>query len=223
MMQAESTNTLSDFRAGRLATYSIAAGALGVGASHTNAEVVDFIVDEGIDVGSGFFQDIDANLDGFADIRVKNYLLSGVQYIGVTVSYFPGQVVGFQPGLAYASNLAPGTLIDSSNIGPTFFGSLAYGAYNPNAQFLDVEDGFLGFSFPANGNTYYAFLQIDTDSSTNSLFIEDGAFESVPGVGIEADAEAVRFIPEPTSLAMLAAGAAGLLGYRGRRGGTARD
>jgi hypothetical protein len=200
----------------RRVAYSLAAGAAAAttcGAPDANAAIVYSGIQN---YNIPLYNAITFNLDGdaFGDIKLKNYFYLNPgphSYQGATVSYFPGQLVGFQPGLAYVSALAEGFLIDAASVGPTFYGSMANGAYNPLAEFNNVTDAYIGLSFPTGGNTHYGWIRVDVNNAANTFVVKDWAYESVPGAGIRAG-----HIPEPGTLGLLAAGATGLLALRRR-------
>lgn len=197
-------------RAVRLAAYAMAAGS----ATAASAEVV-YSGPQNLSIALGFSQSIDLNLDGSNDIELKNFIFGGGNYQGATVNYFPGRLVGFNAGpnnFAYVAALAEGTEIGPGNIGPTFFGSLAYGGANPNAQFNDVTDAFIGLSFPALGPTYFAWIRVDVNNARGTFLVKDWGYENTDLKPIAAGAG----IPEPSTLALLAAGAAGVALWRRR-------
>ncbi len=84
--------------------------------------------------------------DAYGDVTLKNYVFFGGNYQGASVNFFPGKVVTFNAGpfnYSYVKSLASGFQIDGSSVGPSFFGSMAYGAGNPNAQFNSVNGAYL--------------------------------------------------------------------------------
>jgi hypothetical protein len=169
---------------------------------------------QNINVAQSANQNLDLNLDGHPDIKLGNYVFSGGNYQGASVDYTPGKIVGFNNGLSYVSALSVGSTIDGSTVGPGFFGSMAYGSHNPNAQFNNATGAFIGLSFPAGPNTFFGWVRVDVNNSAGTLKIDDWAYESQPGIGIKAGAGAV---PEPGTLGLLAAGGAGLLALRWKR------
>lgn len=195
------------------AAYSLAAGAAAAAAASAHAEIVySGVQDLSVDQFSSLGVDID--LDGFADLTLKNYVFTGGNYQGATVIYYPGRLVGFNAGpsnYAYVSALSAGFLIDSASAGPTFFGSMAYGASNPNAQFNMVDNAYLGLSFARGGGVNYAWLRVSIDNAAGTFVVHDWAFDD-SGAGIAAGV-----IPAPPALGLLAAGAAGLGLLRGRQ------
>ena len=198
----------------RRAAYTLAAGAAAsMGAAEADAAVV-YSGAQNISIASGNSQNLNLDGDAFNDVLLKNYNFGGGAYQGATVSFAPGKLVGFSNGLSYVSALAAGATIDSSTAGPSFFGSMAYGAINPNAQFNNVADAYVGLSFPAGGNTYYGWIRVDMNNAAKTFLVKDWAYESEPGVGIKAGAGVV---PEPATLGLLACGAAGVAALRRKR------
>lgn len=208
--QSQTTSKWSSLKRG--AAYTLAAGvATGTVATESEA-AVQYSGIYNIDLLSGNSINLDLDAGGATpDVLLKNYVNLGGNYQGLTVNYFPGQVVGFQNGLSYVSALSAGDPIDASTAGPTFFGSMAYGGNNPNAEFNSVTDAYIGLSFPISGNTHFGWIRVDVDNSAGSFLIKDWAYESVPDTGIAAGA-----VPEPGTLGLLAAGACGIAAMRRR-------
>lgn len=216
----------------RRLAYSLAAGAAAcVASSEANATVV-YSGLQNITIGPGFSQDVNIDGDAYNDIKLKNYVFGSGPYQGATVSFAPGKLVGFNAGpggYAYAKALSAFDTIDSSTLGPSFFGSLAYGAANPNAQFNNVENAFIGLSFPSGSDTYFGWVRVAINNAAGTFVIKDWAFndlsaaaatsdqQAVLGPGIQAGDTGDGFVPEPGSLGLLAAGAAGLVALRRRR------
>jgi hypothetical protein len=211
-------------KAKRRVAYSLAAGAAAVAATSeqsAEAEVVYSGLQNINNVPSidppypdpyRLFLDLDG--DGFTDMALQNAFFGGVPYQGLTITTFPGQVVGFRAGAfnyAYVQNLSEGALIDSTTVGPTFFGSMA-SPTNPNSQFNSAPDAYLGFSFPISGSTHFGWMRVGIDNVNASFLVKDWAYESESGVGIHAGE-----VPEPTTLGLLAAGAAGVALLRRRK------
>jgi hypothetical protein len=210
-----SMNCVEPVRASRrLALYSVATGAAIAAAQTVHASIVHVDPpDTSIALGNSLQFDLDS--DGFLDIKLKNYNFAGGPYQGATVNYYPGKIVGFSAGpgsYAYVTNMQSGDPINAGTAGPTFFGSMAYGGANPNAQFNNAVDGYLGLSFPSGPNLFFAWMRVDINNANGSFVVKDWAYENVSGVGIPAGV-----VPEPASLGLLALGAAGLGMYRNRR------
>jgi hypothetical protein len=206
--QAASSSAPSALK--RRAAYALAAGAAAVGATDADAAVV-YSGPQNISILSGNSQTINLDGDGFNDLLLKNYVFGAGAYQGATVSFSPGKLVGFTSGISYASALTAGSPINIGTLGPSFFGSMAYGAVNPNAQFNNVTNAFLGLSFPSGPNTYYGWVRVDVNNAAKTFVVKDWAYESTPGVGIAAGA---GLVPEPATLGLLACGAAGIAAIR---------
>lgn len=209
-MNTKTTTEEKKLSLARKAAYTLAAGAAtGAAATDVDAAIVYSGVYD-IAVASGFSQNINLDLDGYQDINLQNFTFGG-PYQGASISYGPGQLVGFNNGLAYVLALAEGDLIDATTVGPGFFGALAYGSY-PNSEFDSATDAYIGFSFPSGPNLFYAWMRVSIDNAAGTFIIHDWAFETEQGKGIHAGQ-----VPEPGTLGLLAAGAAGVSALRRRR------
>lgn len=193
----------------RRGAYSLAAGAA---ASLVAADASAVVVHSGpqnISVVPGTPVPINFDGNAFQDVsfsNISNFLGSGNSYQGGSVLSYPGKFVSFSSGITYVTALGNGALIDSSSSFAGFAASLAFGSSNPNAQFNTANGAFVGLTFPGGPNNYFGWVRVDIDNAAGSFVIRDWAYEDQPGVGITTPAA----IPEPSSLAFLAAGAAGV-------------
>jgi hypothetical protein len=174
----------------RRAAYSLAAAAsASAGVAHGQGGII-FSGPEDIVVNQGFSQTLKLDDDEFYDLTLKNYVFTNGPYQGAYVIFGPGKTVGFRPaGIAYATALAPGALIDAAAASTGFATtSLAYGSRNPNAQFNNVTDGFLGLSFPINATLHYGWVRLEINNAQGRLRVRDWAYNDTPGEPILAGA-----------------------------------
>ena len=84
-------------------------------------------------------------------------------------------------------------------------------AYPDAGEWLGGGLGYIGISIEDGGQTYYGWIEISVDADNAGATISRYAIETEAGVAATAG------VPEPSSLACLAVGAAGLLGWRQRK------
>jgi hypothetical protein len=193
--------------AGRRAAYTVAAGAAAtaLGAAAARADVA-YSGLQNISVAPGNSQILDLDPDGRDDLQLKNFNFTGGTYFGAFLLRVYGRFVGFEDNdnttgtggtpllLDYASALNRGALIDSSTINENVQQPvLAYPAANPNGQFANVTDKFLGFRFRIGDpfvetTLHFGWVRLDTDLATKKLLIKDWAYQTEPEVGILAGA-----------------------------------
>jgi hypothetical protein len=77
----------------------------------------------------------------------------------------------------------------------------------------DGTPGFLGVRFDISGDTHYGWVRVGVTFGSTSFRIVDWAYNSTPGEALKAGEP----IPEPSTLSLMALGAAGLLALRRRR------
>lgn len=201
----------ADTKSSRHAAYTLAAGAaVGMATTTADAQIVYSGVQD-LAISQFGSQDLNLDGDGYNDILLKNYVFGG-NYQGATVNFAPGKVVGFTTGLSYASALAEGDLIDSTaTAGGPFAVSLAY-ANNADSEFDNSSGAFIGLEFPINATSHFGWVRVSIDNAAGTFVINDWAYNATPGEGLLAGQ-----VPEPTTLGLLAAGAAGLVSLRRRQ------
>lgn len=210
----------------RRVAYSLAAGAataaVGINAAPADAAIqysglYNIALTNGLgplsldlDYAPGFFS---------PDIDLKSYSFSGVPYMSATVKYAPGKLVLSNSSFPYyISALNSGDVIGPSTIStaPGGFGGILASATNPNDEFEDVTNAFIGLSFPDFGPVYYGWIRVDIDRVNKVFVVKDWAYED-SGAEILAGNTGQGFVPEPGTLGLLAAGSAGVLAMRRRR------
>lgn len=209
-------------------------GALAIaGGSSAYGDVVVVTPPPNVNVPPGtstFSQNWDVNSDGIMDFTISYRFPNTSTGSGViwqaNLSPFAGSamtngVVGYQGAFVrYAFALSNGTLINAASpfstatqvvLGsrylsggtPMFYGGFAAGG--PNGSVPPGTFAFAGFRFTAADGTHFGWINLAVDAGTITFM--GAAFESIAGTAISAGA-----IPEPSTLAMLALGAAGVLG-----------
>jgi hypothetical protein len=120
--------------------------------------------------------------------------------------------------LANASPIGPGqTIWNGAATLITYNGSIR------NQQFVDFptgEAGYFGFrfAFGSNASDYYygwASMTVDLEAVGSGFKITEAFYQSTPNTAINVGQ--VPVVPEPSSLALLAAGAAGVAAWRARK------
>lgn len=192
----------------KLSSYS-AAAALGafVAPLGANAEIIYTQVDPDLEVqltdpSSTPLINVDNSVDTYHELA---FITTGSN-IQVRPTYTGTALTS--SGTYYVRGFTAGDLIGP---GANSSGGADVAATKNNYNFFSGDDKYVGVSFEIAGALHYGWVGFEIDS-TNPLHgvIRDYAYESTPNTALEAGA-----IPEPGSLALLAAGA-GALAFRRR-------
>ncbi len=150
--------------------------------------------------------------------RIASYLDAAPYIAGPASSTLAGFVGpgGFVNGVNIdASNLNASSFV---SVGKNFAANIAWLSYG-NYAYLTANftnnRGFVGLRFDIGGQLHYGWAEVTHLGTGNGITLHAFGSNSAPGVA--------SHVPEPTSIMLLAAGAAGLASWRRRRSGKAAD
>lgn len=197
-------------RAGVAGAVAVAMGAALPGAAEAGVVVMDINPD--VTLG-GYSLDINGDtvpefdfVGGLFDNRVNTFANSVVGYD------VPG---GPKPG-SYAEALGAGEVIDGSRgyvMDDDVILSSKVLDYTPVGEFHDAGGAFIGLQFDLSGATHYGWMEVLADDG--DITLRRYGYEDVANTAITTPQ--LLSVPEPSSLALLAAGAAGAPLLRRRR------
>lgn len=177
--------------------------------------VVDFIFNyryNNTATGSGVIWQ--ANMNPFTGSAATN---GTVGYQGAFIRYVTALPGGFSVGATLANSAGGGannfSTATQATLGsrylsagvPSYYSGFASGPGGTHNAVAPGTPAFVGFRFVSGGQTLYGWIQLSVGAG--SIDFISAAYQSTPGTAIAAGA-----IPEPSSLAMLALGAAGIAG-----------
>lgn len=211
--QKDNGRVLSRATRRQLAAYSAAIAAGGIFApSRAEAAVIPIqlpgggpvIIETPAPGHTAINYNLDMNGDGVLDFRLQSYLGTSISSLS-TRADLNGAILWYM-----SSNvrfLSAGELIDNDLTVDRGWDALrTFGLFN---SFIGTR-GYAGVQFDIpGGSPHFGYLDVAVDQTGNKLTLYGGAYESQTGVGIAAGA-----VPEPSGLALLAMGAAGLAAWR---------
>ena len=207
-----------------LSKYALLAGGTGLTAAlvaEAKADVTvvpTFVYHNQVD-NTFTFDNNGLDLYSFSGGIPRMYLGHTSQY--VNVAYTTGSGPLSSPTY-FAKNFTYGQLIGSSS-GPFTFQTAMLNAYNTSSgeTFGNfATTGYIGINFHSgeDGLLHYGWLEYTVDGPGTG-YIDKIGWETTPGLAVAAGSS--TSVPEPSTLGMLAAGAAGLAFMRSRRKKTA--
>lgn len=193
----------------RLLGYALAAGA-GLLAAATPADAGVVYVNPLDQTYTNQSFNLDLNSDGIPDVSFTHNAWQAYRSLWA-----------YGHGIAKAGWAGAAAFPASQMVGPGLgwtagakLAGLSPGGVRGN--WVNVTDRYLGLRFQIGTNIHYGWVRMDVSADWQTLTIaatvKDWAYESSPGQPIHTGA-----IPEPSSLSLLALGAAGLAFWRRRK------
>ncbi|MFC1668560.1 PEP-CTERM sorting domain-containing protein [Chlamydiota bacterium] len=196
----------------RLLTYSVALGAIVIAAKATHGAIIytDLTPDVIIDGGDIYY--LDLNDDSTIDFRIAH---SSATYVSTYLIILDQN----NNKIAYNTSSSMAAALDASSY-PAYFGMSPPIMADPpdEGQWIGVTDKYLGLKFQIGANWHYGWARLDVaDLGGNCVgTLKDYAYDNTPDTPIHMGATG-GVIPEPSSIALLALGAAGLAWQRKKK------
>jgi hypothetical protein len=188
----------------RLARYALAGSVLLVAPGAANAGVVYSGL---VNLTVNPSQTLNLDLDGSGPDFQFSAGSAGIPS-SLTASFFG--INRFNNSLTPLAFGAPITLANTTSGGGTLMKSSSGPSYS--GPWANTSAGYLGLKFTTSGQTHLGWADIAIDRGTPSLTLRSYAYNDVANASINAGE-----VPEPSSLALFAIGAAGVLALRRRR------
>lgn len=148
-----------------------------------------------------------ANLNPFLGTQATN---GAVSYQGAFIRYAfalsNGTIINAASPFSTVTQVTLGSRYLSGGV-PNYYGGFAAGG--PNGSVPPGTFAFAGFRFTAADGTHFGWLNLAVNAGV--IDFVSAAFDSTPGMAIAAG------VPEPSTMAMLALGAVGVLGMAIKR------
>jgi len=199
----------------QLAAYSTAAGAVLLGASSASGAIIH--TDLSAVILSQSIGTTTYNVDVNGDTKFT------IEQFKFDTSWSSGKISNGTANASWVGNNNASAGVNALNSGAnvktnTSWGQLSSGSnWNlassnssssiTGGNFLGTTGKYIGIRFADDGNTHYGWIQLDIASDASEITINGWAYNDVANGAITAGQEAV---PEPSSLALLAAGAVGI-------------